>query len=247
MVEYLTITPLLLAYSNLIKIMQFHKAILPAVIAGALIVLSSPPSRAAVITYTDRNAFLAALSSSATDNYNDLTAGYVSSPLNRSISGYDYNAVGLILLSSDYGSKILWNGVNGDFYGANGDIMTLNFTAGSPTAVGGYFFNFDSSNPINYVVTVTAYPGAIAQSTVTSSSTNFFGWIDDSGTPFTSLVIKPGSSDAYPTVDDLILGQAAPPPSPAEVPGPLPVMGAAAAFTISRRLRSCIAAARPRA
>lgn len=228
--------------------MQFHKAILPAVIAGASIVLSSLPSRAAVITYTDRNSFLAALSSSSTDNYNDLATGYVSSPLDRSIPGYDYNAVGLILLSSDYGSKILWNGVNGDFYGVNGDILTLNFTAGYPTAVGGYFFNFDSSNPTNdVVVTVTAYPGAIVQSTVTSSATNFFGWIDDSGTPFTSLVIKPGSSAAYPTVDDLILGQAALPPSPAEVPGPLPVMGAAAAFPISRRLRSRIAAARPRA
>jgi hypothetical protein len=235
-------------YKNLIKIMQFHKAILPAVIAGASIVLSSLPSRAAVITYTDRNSFLAALSSSSTDNYNDLATGYVSSPLDRSIPGYDYNAVGLILLSSDYGSKILWNGVNGDFYGVNGDILTLNFTAGYPTAVGGYFFNFNSSNPTNdVVVTVTAYPGAIVQSTVTSSATNFFGWIDDSGTPFTSLVIKPGSSAAYPTVDDLILGQAAPHPSPAEVPGPLPVMGAAAAFPISRRLRSRIAAARPRA
>jgi hypothetical protein len=97
--------------------MQFHKAILPTVIAGASIALSSLPSRAAVITYTDRNSFLAALSSSSTDNYNDLATGYVSSPLNRSIPGYDYNAVGLILLSSDYGSKILWNGVNGDFLG----------------------------------------------------------------------------------------------------------------------------------
>jgi hypothetical protein len=153
--------------------MQFHKAILPTVIVGASIALSSLPSRAAVITYTDRNSFLAALSSSSTDNYNDLATGYVSSPLNRSIPGYDYNAVGLILLSSDYGSKILWNGVNGDFLGVNGDILTLNITAGSPTAVGGYFFNFDSSNPINDVVTVTAYPGAIAQSTVTNSATNF--------------------------------------------------------------------------
>jgi len=81
---------------------------------------------------------------------------------------------------------------------------------------------------------------------VTGSGTNFFGWLDDSGTPFTSLVIQPDAFPAFATVDDLILGQAVP-SSPAQVPAPLPVMGAAAAFSISRRLRSRIAAARPRA
>jgi hypothetical protein len=80
---------------------------------------------------------------------------------------------------------------------------------------------------------------------VTGSATNFFGWLDNSGTPFTSLVIVPGagSPDAFATVDDLVLGQAA----PASVPGPLPLIGAATAFGFSRRLRSRIAAARPRA
>ena len=74
-----------------------------------------------------------------------------------------------------------------------------------------------------------------------TAANNFFGWIDDIGTPFTSLVIEPGAGSpaAFPTVDHLILGQAAP------VPGPLPVMGAATAFGFSRRLRSRIAAARP--
>jgi hypothetical protein len=112
--------------------------------------------------------------------------------------------------------------------------------------VGGYFFKTDAIfNVLNRVITVTANPGASAQSVVTGSATNFFGWLDDSGTPFTSLVIVPGagSPDAFATVDDLVLGQAA----PASVPGPLPLMGAATAFGFSRRLRSRIAAARPRA
>ena len=110
--------------------------------------------------------------------------------------------------------------------------------------MGGYFFNTDTSfNIINGAITVTANPGASAQSVVTSSATNFFGWLDDSGTPFTSLVIVPATGTAYPAVDDLVLGQAA----PASVPGPLPLIGAATAFGFSRRLRSRIAAARPRA
>lgn len=124
--------------------------------------------------------------------------------------------------------------------------LTLNFTAGAPAAVGGYFVNADGVfNLLNRVITVTANPGASAQSIVTGSATNFFGWLDNSGTPFASLVIVPGAGSpaAYATVDDLVLGQAA----PASVPGPLPLIGAATAFGFSRRLRSRIAAARPRA
>ena len=70
---------------------------------------------------------------------------------------------------------------------------------------------------------------------VTGSATNFFGWLDDSGTPFTSLVIVPdagGSPAAFATVDDLVLGQAA----PASVPGPLPLIGAATAFGFSETM-----------
>lgn len=112
--------------------------------------------------------------------------------------------------------------------------------------MGGYFFNTDEPfNLLNRVITVTANSGASTQSVVTGSATNFFGWLDNSGTPFTSLVIQPGAGTptAYATVDDLVLGQAA----PASVPGPLPLIGAATAFGFSRRLRSRIAAARPRA
>jgi len=126
------------------------------------------------------------------------------------------------------------------------DVLTLNFATGAPTAVGGYFFATDISvNLLNRSITVTANPGASTQSVVTGSATNFFGWLDDSGTPFTSLAIvtNTGAPFSWPTADDLVLGKAA----PASVPGPLPLMGAATAFGFSRRLRSRIAASRPRA
>ena len=220
--------------------MQFYKSLIHFGIVGTSIVLASLPVRAAIITYTDRDGFLAALSSSSTDNYEDLNGFYVS-PLSRTISGYIYDAAatgGLFIGGTVGGSQVLSSN--------NPVALTLNFTNGAPTAVGGYFFNTDTSfNVFNGVITVTANPGASAQSVVTGSATNFFGWIDDSGTPFTSLVIDPAVAppNSYPTVDDLVLGQAA----PASVPGPLPLMGAATAFGFSRRLRSRIAAARPRA
>lgn len=107
--------------------------------------------------------------------------------------------------------------------------------------MGGYFYAVDDAyDVINDGIEGTANPGASTLTTTTASSTNFFGWVDDSGTPFTSLQIT--STKWYVALDDLILGQAAPAP----VPGPLPLLGAAAAFRVSRRLRSRIAAARPR-
>ena len=217
--------------------MQFCKSIIHFGVIGASIVAASLPARALVVTYTDRDAFLAALSSSSTDNYNDLSSGFVTSPLNRTITGYTYNATatGGLYTGTVNGSTALSTNSPG--------ALTLNFTAGAPTAVGGYFFNTDINfNVLNSVITVTANPGASAQSVVTGSATNFFGWLDDSGTPFTSLVIAP-SSGSYPTVDNLVLGQAAP---AAQVPGPLPVLGLVVAFSFSRRLRSRIAAARHR-
>ena len=219
--------------------MQFYKSIIHFGIIGASIAAASLPARALVITYTDRDAFLAALSSSSTDNYNDLN-GFYASPLSRTIAGYTYDAAatGGLFTGSAGGSQVLSSN--------NPVALTLNFTNGAPTAVGGYFFNTDANfNIINGAITVTANPGASVQSVVTSSATNFFGWLDDSGTPFTSLVIVPatGTAYAYATVDDLVLGQAAP---AAQVPGPLPVLGLVVAFSFSRRLRSRIAAARHR-
>ena len=221
--------------------MQFCKSIIHFGVIGASIVAASLPARALVVTYTDRDAFLAALSSSSTDNYNDLSSGLVTSPLNRTITGYTYNATATddLVPGTVNGSTVLSTNTEDT-------ALTLNFTAGAPTAVGGYFFNTDIDfNVLNSVITVTANPGASAQSVVTGSATNFFGWLDDSGTPFTSLVIVPGagSPDAFATVDDLVLGQAAP---AAQVPGPLPVLGLVVAFSFSRRLRSRIAAARHR-
>ena len=221
--------------------MQFCKSIIHFGVIGASIVAASLPARALVVTYTDRDAFLAALSSSSTDNYNDLSLGFVTSPLNRTITDYTYNATatGGLYTGTVNGSTVLSTNTEDT-------ALTLNFTAGAPTAVGGYFFNTDFYfNVLNSVITVTANPGTSAQSVVTGSATNFFGWLDDSGTPFTSLVIVPGagSPGAFATVDDLVLGQAAP---AAQVPGPLPVLGLVVAFSFSRRLRSRIAAARHR-
>ena len=83
------------------KAMKLYKTIIHSAIISTSIVAASLPVHAAVITYTDRDAFLAALSSSSTDNYNDLTSGTYISPLSRTIPGYTYNAVGGFFFNTD--------------------------------------------------------------------------------------------------------------------------------------------------
>ena len=88
------------------------------------------------------------------------------------IPGYTYNAVAILGVfaqpSPSGGSQVL----STTFV----DPLSLIFTSGAPTAVGGYFFNTDIVyNLLNRVITVTANPGASTQSVVTGSATNFFG------------------------------------------------------------------------
>jgi len=61
--------------------MKLCKSIVYFAIISASIVAASLPVRAAIVAYADRNAFLAALSSSSADNHKDLTTGSLSSPL----------------------------------------------------------------------------------------------------------------------------------------------------------------------
>jgi hypothetical protein len=63
------------------KAMKLYKLIIHSAIIGASIVAALLPVRAAIVAYTERDTLLAALSSSSTDNYNDSTNGFQSSPL----------------------------------------------------------------------------------------------------------------------------------------------------------------------
>lgn len=132
--------------------MKLCKSIVYFAIISASIVAASLPVRAAIVAYADRNAFLAALSSSSADNCNGLTTGPLSSPLSRTIPGYTYTAVATngLCNGSAGGSLVLSTNVQSE-------LLTLSFTVGTPTAVGGYFFNTDEPfNVLNGVITVTA-------------------------------------------------------------------------------------------
>ena len=88
--------------------MKLSKSIIHSAFISLSIVAASLPARAAIVTYTDRAAFLAALSSLSTDNYNNLN-GFYASPLSRTIPGYIYNAAatGGLFVAPAGGSQVL--------------------------------------------------------------------------------------------------------------------------------------------
>ena len=64
--ECLTIPPDQIEF-KFSKVMKLYKSLIYFGVVGTSIVVASLPAQVAVITYTDRAAFLAALSSSSTD------------------------------------------------------------------------------------------------------------------------------------------------------------------------------------
>ena len=114
--------------------MKRSQAGLRSAVVEVLIAAASVPAQAAVVTYTDRNAFLAALASSPTDNYTDLGSGNITSPLSRAIPGYTYTAATTGGLYSDS-----VNGSPAVSTSLASDILTLAFATGAPNTTGGYF------------------------------------------------------------------------------------------------------------
>ena len=166
----------------------------------AVLVATAGQVQAAVVTYTDKTSFMAALASSSTDNFDDLdTFIYFNSPLNRTVGPYTYQATvsqGFFTVGS---MSDVWFSTN-----AQDDPMNFTINAGGPTAVGGYFFSTDTSGDlISDTVSVSINGGLFAQSVSTNSATNFFGWVSTDGTPISSLRV---SASVYATVNDLILG-----------------------------------------
>jgi len=119
----------------------------------------------------------------------------------------------------------------------DGSTLAFSFAPGI-RAFGGYFYREDfNSLTIGGSFTIALVDGAGTYSTVEDSpnNTTFYGFISDSD--FLSASIN--ASTNYAAAGTVIVGSAA------QVPAPLPLMGAATAFGLSRRLRSRIAAARP--
>ncbi|MBL8211480.1 MAG: PEP-CTERM sorting domain-containing protein [Bryobacterales bacterium] len=178
----------------------------------ALLLLSALQAPAAIITYTDRTAFLANLTSLFENDFESLALGSITSPQSFSANGFSYQ------VSSD--SVLYVVDTSGDQSLAENTLPNglgfLNLSA-NIWGLGGYFFYNLGTSIANGGGTLTATNAAneTANLSVTNpaNTTTFFGFLSTSG-PLTSVTFTEAFSNrGFLNVDDLIVGNNVPEPA----------------------------------
>lgn len=181
--------------------------------ASASFCWAAPAAHALVVQYSSKAAFEAALAPGAYtetkmfDNYPNYSGG----------SGFSYTA-----LASGGRYKIGVNELSSNSRGY------LRFTFGPGIrAFGGYLYPTNSNGTLSaQAFTISLNNDSFVVTKTSSSTTTFHGFISDTDLVNASIsLIEP-----YPTAGNVIVGTS-------RVPGPLPLLGAGAAFGWSQRLR----------
>ena len=173
-------------------------------ISAAVLAVLAAPSFADTTTYTDSAAFLASLGgSSYTETFTDLVSPDGAANFNNAGFSYTVSAA-----SGLYAT--------GDFLGTNqiDEALTINFTSGNVTAVGGNFFAINLSDAFQSVsVKLTLSDGTIAMFTPGSINDSFRGF--SSTQTISSLTFSAPGVSLYANVDNLTVGTVSAVPEPA--------------------------------
>jgi hypothetical protein len=175
--------------------------------------LGSSMARADIVTYTDRNAFLAATTHTGTDSFNDIVPMQPYGNLNRTAGPYGYTVTGSAGVLYGAGTAAdPWLSTNW----TDATMTFSNFTGGV-NALGGSFFGtdlFGNFTP-HTMATLTAYDGSMIVYNLTESTTStFIGFV--SSAPLVSVMLSNVTGQQFwPVANDLVLGMAAPVPEPA--------------------------------
>jgi hypothetical protein len=214
--------------------MELRRLFLVALAVATL--LGSSVARADIVTYTDRNAFLAATSNTGTDTFADIVPLQPYGNLNRTAGAYNYSVSGS-------GGVLYGAGTASDpWLSTNWTDATMTFSnfSGGVNALGGFFFGtdlFGNFTP-HTMVTLTANDGSMIVYNLTDTTTSsFIGFISSS--PLVSVMLSNVTGQQFwPVANDLVLGMAAPVPEPATYAMllcALPLLGLASRRRVARR------------
>lgn len=204
--------------------MKFLTKVIALSSLATSIMLVANPAQAVIITYTDQASFLNAIKP---DYYLETFESVpldtdTPSPINFSNGTYAYTASGTNAFFPAGSSSDHWLSTD-----ESTDTITFSNFSPTITAIGGFFFVSDIDGAlIPGTINASVNEGSSFQSIATNSTTNFFGFISDDGTPLTSLVAfttETNTEFSWPTVNNLIVGQASqasqPVPEPANIFG----------------------------
>jgi PEP-CTERM motif len=172
-----------------------------SLVLGAAAVAAAP-AFAATTTYTTPASFLAQVAAGA---YTNAFTGAPNTQPSFSFSdgGFAYTVSAPEVLLND--ATYLSGTFIGNLY--SNATLTVTFTGGNPTAVGGEFFISDvNDRPVSAEVTVTLSDGTTTTYTPNGPSDGFRGFI--SNVAITSLTMSAPGLGFYNTIDNLIVGTA---------------------------------------
>jgi len=169
-------------------------------------------AQAGFTTYTDKAAFLAALSAPATDTFNDLPLAMVASPLSRAatIAPYSYTATAT--------NGFFPGGAPADVWlrpSAATDEITITNIPTDVRGIGGYFFGTDNLGNLqsggDLIVQANAGGGGLGVGVLGATTSSFMGFVSDG--PIDSFAIRMSGSQTLPgtywaTANDLIFAVA---------------------------------------
>ena len=168
---------------------------------------ASLPALAATTTYTDSASFLANVSAGA--YFNDFNTGVFTNPASYSASGSGFGYT----VTANAGSQVYLSGEFIGTFSAN-QVLTVTFTSGNPTAVGGDFFVTDSFDGfLALPVTVTLSDGTTSTFTPAGVSNGFRGFT--STVAIASLTMAAPGASNFNSFDNFTVGLANPVPEPA--------------------------------
>lgn len=182
-----------------------------ALILTALLFVAST-AQASITVYTNQAAYLAALSATAVDTYDNLPIDTINTPLNRTAGAYSYTVTTSGLSSQLYGAgngDDHWLGTN-----APGDSLVFSNFSSTVRGVGGFFFGSDVfgdyTSSTSSTLTATNTLGEIlTYQLLLPTQYSFIGFI--SSDAIATLRFKSSDADngVWATVNDLHLSAAA--------------------------------------
>jgi hypothetical protein len=206
------------------QLLQNLTKIAGSVAAVAVTTTIFPLSASAVTTtFSDSATFLSNTSATYLENFDSLSDG----PPGNNPQGFSDNVFSYTVGSTDQ----LWSGSGNtvsQFLGAAGNSsnLTIDFTSGNVTAVGGNFFITDlSDNLAAGSITLTLSDGSFINLTSPTATPTPFGGFTTDGALITSLTITGGDPaiDNWVALDNLYVGTSS--SAPTAVPEPFTILG----------------------
>jgi len=153
-------------------------------------------AQAQYTVYTDKAAFLAAVSAPATDTFNDLPISLVASPLSRAatIAPYSYTASAPQGFFPGGAPADVWLRTNDA-----ADEITITGIPANVRGIGGYFFGTDATGALkdgNMIVQANGAGFGAGAGIFDATPTSFMGFVFDS--QFSSLAIRMSVTQPLP-------------------------------------------------